>query len=52
MAKVNVTDGNGGVVASVEYNSILDHWDGSNWTCGSTGRHLGITEGRGRVRPG
>jgi len=43
MAKVNVTE-NGIVVAEVEYNSILDHWDGSNWTSGSTGRHLGITK--------
>jgi flagellar biogenesis protein FliO len=21
----------------------LDFWDGKNWTCGSTGRHLGLT---------
>jgi hypothetical protein len=44
MAKVNVTDETGIVVADVEYNTILDHWDGSNWTCGSTGLHLGITK--------
>jgi len=31
------------VVARVEYNSNLDHWDGNNWTSGSTGRHKGIT---------
>lgn len=42
MAKVNVYS-DGKVVARVEYNSNLDHWDGSNWTSGSTGRHKGIT---------
>lgn len=31
------------VVARVRYNSVLDHWDGSNWTSGSTGMHKGIT---------
>lgn len=30
-------------VARVEYNNNLDFWDGSNWTCGSLGRHKGIT---------
>ena len=41
---VNVYDEYGEtVVARVEYNSNLDHWDGSNWTCGSTGRHKGLT---------
>jgi hypothetical protein len=44
MSKVSVKDEFCNVVASVEYNSILDHWDGSNWTAGSTGRHLGITK--------
>lgn len=42
MAKVNVYE-DGRVIARVEYNSNLDFWDGSNWTCGSTGRHLGLT---------
>ena len=42
--KVNVFDDEGKVVARVEYNSDLDYWDGNNWTCGSTGRHLGITK--------
>jgi hypothetical protein len=42
MAKVNVYAANE-VVARVEYNQDLDHWDGSNWTCGATGRHKGIT---------
>jgi hypothetical protein len=32
------------VVAEVEYNQELDHWDGHNFTCGSTGRHLGLTQ--------
>jgi hypothetical protein len=32
------------VIAQVEYNSNLDHWDGYNWTCGETGRHLGVTQ--------
>jgi len=31
------------VVARVKYNACLDYWDGSNWTCGSTGRHKGLT---------
>lgn len=44
MAKVNVTDEFGNVVARVEYNSNLDTWDGSNRSSGSTGRHLGITK--------
>lgn len=26
----------------VKYTDNLDHWDGRNMTCGSTGRHLGI----------
>jgi hypothetical protein len=42
MAKVNVYE-DGRVIARVEYNSNLDFWDGSNWTCGSIGRHLGLT---------
>jgi hypothetical protein len=42
MAKVNVYK-DGKVIARVEYNSNLDYWDGKNWTCGSMGRHLGLT---------
>jgi hypothetical protein len=42
MGKVNVFDGNE-IVGQVEYNADLDFWDGSNWTCGATGRHKGIT---------
>jgi hypothetical protein len=42
MAKVNVYE-DGRVIARVEYNSNLDFWDGKNWTCGSIGRHLGLT---------
>ena len=30
------------VVGLVEYTDNLDHWDGRNMTCGSSGRHLGI----------
>lgn len=31
------------VIGEVEYNSNLDYWDGRNHTCGSTGRHKGLT---------
>lgn len=35
---------NGGpFVARVRYNENLDHWDGSNWSNGGVGQHLGIT---------
>lgn len=40
---VNIYDENGRVIAMVEANNNLDWWDGSNWTCGSTGRHKGLT---------
>jgi len=29
-------------IGVAEYTDNLDYWDGSNNTCGSTGRHLGI----------
>jgi len=29
-------------IGVVDYTENLNHWDGSNWTCGSMGRHLGI----------
>lgn len=32
------------VIARVRYNACLDFWDGHNWTCGSTGRHKGLTK--------
>lgn len=32
------------IVGQVEYNSNLDHWNGSNWQCGGTGLHLGISQ--------
>lgn len=32
------------IVARVRYTDNLDHWDGSNWTSGSTGMHKGITK--------
>ena len=41
--RVNVYDGDE-VVARVRYNSNLDFWDGRNFTCGSTGRHKGLTK--------
>ena len=43
MNKINVCNEEGEIVARVENNSNLDFWDGSNWTCGSVGHHLGIT---------
>jgi len=33
----------GEIIAKVKYNNNLDYWDGNNWTCGSTGRHKGLT---------
>lgn len=42
--RVNVCNDEGTVIARVQYNSNLDFWDGHNWTCGSVGRHLGITK--------
>lgn len=41
--KVPVFDEDQKIVAHVEYSDNLDYWDGSNHTCGSTGRHLGLT---------
>ena len=32
------------VIARVRYNQNLDFWDGRNFTCGSPGRHKGITK--------
>lgn len=51
MAKVNVYAsefGDGEVVARVNHNRRLDRWDGSNWSSGYLGMHLGIT----RLRSG
>jgi len=39
----------GETVARVERNSNLDVWDGRNMTCGSPGRHLGITRLRKEI---
>lgn len=51
MSKVNVYDVQkqdqwyrGPVIARVKYNSRLDIWDGSYWTNGGLGSHLGITQ--------
>jgi hypothetical protein len=35
------------VIARVRYNQNLDFWDGRNFTCGSTGRHKGLTKLKG-----
>ena len=46
MSTVNVYEGDrheGGIIGRVTYNECLDHWDGHNHTCGSTGLHLGIS---------
>lgn len=40
---INVYDGDE-IIGRVNSNQNLDFWDGNNWTCGSTGRHLGITK--------
>ena len=32
------------VIGRVRYNANLDYWNGSNWTNGSTGRHMGLTK--------
>ena len=47
MSKVNVYENElaqGPVIARVEYNSRLDFWNGSDWTDGGLGTHLGITK--------
>lgn len=31
------------LVSRVQYNQILDNWNGSNWQRGGTGCHLGLT---------
>jgi hypothetical protein len=41
---VKVVNEFGDLVAVVKYNNDLDFWDGRNFSCGSTGRHLGITK--------
>lgn len=41
--RVNVYE-DGDVIARVRYNQNLDFWDGRNFTCGSTGRHKGLTK--------
>lgn len=35
-------------IGRVSYTDNLDYWDGNNYTCGSTGRHLGV----GKTRSG
>ena len=42
MGKVAVYDGDD-IVARVEYTNNLDYWDGRNHSCGSVGRHKGLT---------
>lgn len=41
---VKVVNEFGDLVAVVKYNNDLDFWDGRNFSCGSIGRHLGITK--------
>jgi hypothetical protein len=41
--RVKVYDAKGNVIGRVRYNAVLDFWDGRSWSCGSIGRHLGIT---------
>jgi hypothetical protein len=33
-------------IGRVTYTSNLDYWDGNNYTCGSTGHHLGVGKTR------
>ena len=40
---VSVFDESSEIIGEVGYNDNLDFWDGSNNTCGSTGRHKGLT---------
>lgn len=45
--RVNVYDndlGEGIVIGRVRYNSILDYWDGRNWSNGGIGKHKGLTK--------
>jgi len=34
----------GAVIGRVRSNNNLDYWDGNNYTCGSVGRHKGLTK--------
>lgn len=43
MAKVNVHNGEE-IVARVEYNELLDNWDGNCRSSGGAGHHLGIAK--------
>jgi hypothetical protein len=40
---INVYEGDE-VIGQVSENTNLDYWDGHNHTCGSTGRHKGLTQ--------
>lgn len=44
MSKIPVYDEDETIVANVNSNACLDSWDGHNWTSGSTGQHLGLTQ--------
>jgi hypothetical protein len=39
---------NGEIIGDVEYNNLLDYWDGRNWTNGGTGKHLGFGQFKGQ----
>jgi len=41
---VSVINESGEILGEVGYNDNLDFWDGSNNTCGSTGRHKGLAK--------
>jgi len=32
------------IIGQVSESTNLDYWDGNNYTCGSTGRHKGLTQ--------
>jgi len=53
MAKVNVyaNEQQEEIIGRVEYNNLLDVWDGSNNVspCGGVGQHLGITKLRKEI---
>jgi len=41
---VKVYDADCDIIGQVKYNNDLDFWDGSNYTAGGVGNHLGITK--------
>ncbi|MEK5216709.1 hypothetical protein [Psychrobacillus sp. FSL H8-0487] len=41
---INVYDNENSIIARVNYNNLLDYWDGRNYSNGGIGMHLGITK--------